>query len=200
MPARKTRPDAWWIKLKPDQLDAVFTHCESVTLTEGVKWLRATWKIVINPSSLGPWLRKEREDRINELVVDRLRDDRDRALLIGRVFGSATQLTDANSTLLAQVIFEEFRKPEKERDDKRLTAFMDLALKAKREENRTTALKVVEKKFRFNAAKAALKKAAELQAVNQGSGDERSKIDQAISILFGPEPSRFESPAREEAA
>ncbi len=45
------------------------------------------------------------------------------------------------------------------------------------------------KRFYFDAAKAALEHAAELQAINESAGSKRNKIERAVVRLFGTKPS-----------
>jgi hypothetical protein len=177
-------------KLDPIDQDLVYSHCEpaGMTLLEGVEWIKDTYGIVISMNRLSVWLRKHRVARSNEGRLEKLREARDSAMLIGRVVGTATGITNANSTLIAQAVFEELGKAPGERNEERLVAFMELGLKAKREENRAAALRVIEEKFRFDAAAAALKAAGELQAINASGGDEREKVKRAITVLFGEGP------------
>ena len=116
--------------------------------------------------------------------LDKIAADSDRAGFISKVFGRAAEIAQANSVLVAQAVFEEFRKPEGKRDEKRLVQFMNLALKGR-------SVDLGYNRFRFDGARAALENAAQLQEINKGGGDEREKIEKAIALLFGEKPSGF---------
>src|SRR5580692_10322868 len=46
--------------LKAAQRDAVFVHCNAVSLPEGVTWIKSEFNIDINPDRLSAWLRRQR--------------------------------------------------------------------------------------------------------------------------------------------
>jgi hypothetical protein len=127
-------------------------------------------------------------------------DARDHATLIGDVIASATAITNANVSLIAQAVFEELMKPAEERDEARVARYMAVALKARDQEIKDKSLCLAERRFQFDASKAALKESAKLQEINQTSEDEDEKIKKVTLLLFGPEPVGFSSPAEKEAA
>jgi transposase len=186
LPGRKTRPDCKLGMLKPEQQEEVYKHCGGISLDEGVRWIQEELDVEVSSSSLGTWLRKRRIDKANAERLEEIRNDSDRATLVGKVFGAAAALTEANTILFAQAVFEEFLKPVAERDEKRLVQYMNIALKG-----RTVGLAY--SRHHFDAAKSATEKAAELQKINAGDEDETEKIEKAMVLLFGEEPSGFTS-------
>lgn len=145
---RKTRAEAWWNQLEPDQRYPVFKRCELLTLPEGVEWLKSEHKIETSPGRLGVWLNKIRIDLSNATQTELVRDDRDRATLMGGVMGAATAITGANVTLIAQAVFEEFRKPAEKRDEQRLVNYMQLALKARAHDLKSRVVELDGEKFK----------------------------------------------------
>jgi hypothetical protein len=189
---RKTRPDCKIGMLRPEQQAAIFAHCEGVSLEEGAVWLKGEFGVSLCSHNLGTWLRKERIRQSIAPHLDAISDDRDRALLIGEVIGSATTITKANSVLISQAIFEEFRKPAGQRDQKYLAQYMGLALKATEQELKARSIDLGYDRFHFDTAKKATECAAQLQKIDEGGGDEREKIQKAIVVLFGERPSNTE--------
>jgi hypothetical protein len=181
--------------------DLVFSHCEpaSVTLEDGIEWIKETYSVEIKKSALSDWLRKRRIEHSQSARFDKIREDKACATMMGKVFGTALELASGNVKMIQQAIFEELQKPIGERAEKRLGLYMDLAIKARAQEIKQQALALDKDRFQFNAARSALKAAAQLQQINQTGGDERSKIEQASLLLFGEDPEGFESAAREEA-
>jgi len=178
---RKVRPDSKLGMLTAEQREAVFAHCEKVTLEEGTAWLKEQFGVELSVSALCTWLRKKRDDQAAAEQLERIRDNRDRALLMGNVVKTAAELTDANSVLFAQAIFEEFLKPVEKRDESRLTKYMSIALKAR-------SVELAYNRFHFDASRRALGCAEKLQEINEGDGNEQEKMDQVIRLLFGEEP------------
>jgi len=181
-PARKTRADSRLGILPADAQENIFSHCETVTLEEGVKWLREEMKIESSAQGLSRWLMKRRADMSMEERLEEIRDDSKRAKMVGDLFGAATALSEANCVLVAQAVFEEFRRPAAERDSKRLMQYMGMALKAR-------TVDLAYNKFRFDAAKRARECAAGLNEINANDGDERKKTEMAMVLLFGEAPS-----------
>jgi len=179
--ARKIRPDSKLGMLEPAQRDAVFLHCEHITQKEGVLWIKEQFNVDLSASALGIWLQKRRIDANFALHLESIRDDNERASLVAEVFGAAATLTKANCVLIAQAVFEEFRKPAAERDEKRLSQYMNLALKGR-------TVDLAYDRLYIDCAKKASKHAAEIQKINDGEGDETEKIEEVMRLLFGEEP------------
>lgn len=175
-------------KLTPEQQEAIFAHCDTAKLRESVQWIQAQFNITLSDVCLSRWLRKQRIHKSMDLRLEDIRDDRDRAMLIGNVVGAAAEITGANSVLFAQGVFEEFRKPASERDEDKLASYMTIALKARDQELKARTLELGIDRFRFDAAKKAREKAAELQKINEGAGDESEKVAKAVRLLFGEAP------------
>ena len=199
---RKKRPENQISRLTPSQRDAAFTHCETVSLSEGVLWIKDQFNIRVTARTLSAFLREQRLARSMEPELNRLRDNRDRASLLGQVVNSATSLTVANSVLFSQAIFEEFRKPDDKRDETRLIHFMELALKAREQELKASAIDLSFDRFHFDVAGAALKHASKLQRIHESTASERAKLEKAIKLMFGEKPTDFvvDEPPLEEPA
>jgi len=195
---RKIRGDALLNRLKPDQQDEVIARCESSTLEEGVKWVKAQFNITISTCAMSRWLKKQKMDGAASARLEEIRAARQFATRMGKVVGSATEITDANSVMIAQAVFEELLKEKEDRDETRLAKYMSVALKAREQETRGKALSLAESRFRFDASKAALREAARLQEINQGPEDEQEKIDKVMLLLFGPKPIGFSVPPGKE--
>jgi hypothetical protein len=175
-------------RLTREQRDAMFENCERMRLEDGVVWIKEQYNVEVAIQTLRKWLGKERDDKAAGEQLQNIRDDKDRALLMERVIGPSSVFTDANSTLFAQAVFEEFRKPAEERDQERLIRYMELAIKAKNQELKERVIKLGYDKFHFDGARAALGHVDELQGINASPADEDEKIEQAIEILFGKTP------------
>jgi hypothetical protein len=100
------------------------------------------------------------------------------------VAGAAGAFTGANCALIGQVAFEELMKKDGQCDEKRFIRYMTLLLKGQN-------LALEYEQFRCNAAKRACKYVAGLQQINAGPGDEDEKLQKAIELLFGKEPSSW---------
>ena len=192
-PERKIRTDCKLNILDREQQEAIYAHCESVSVNEGVRWIKEEFDLEVCFSGLTRWLQRQRTDKALMDRLEDIRDDRDRALLMGRVIGSATPITEANSVLFSQAVFEEFRKASGERDEGRLVKFMALALKAREQELKSRTVDLGFSRHHFDAAKKSLAFAPQLLRIHESSDDERAKIEQAIVVLFGEDPAGFES-------
>jgi hypothetical protein len=197
---RKIRGDALLNRLKPEQQDEVIAYCESTTLEAGVAWLKAQFNIGISTCALSRWLKKQKLDVAAAIRLKEIRAARQYATLIGKAVGSTSELTEANSVLIAQAVFEELLKPEEKRDQARVAKYMNVALKAKDQQMRDKSLSLAESRFRFDASKSALREAARLHEINQGPEDEREKIEKVMLLLFGPKPIGFSVPPGKENA
>jgi hypothetical protein len=178
---RKIRPDSRLGRLPAEDQEKVFAYCEHATLQKGLTYLKENYQLELSPTCLGVWLKRRRADEAVQGRFEALRADRDRAMLVGNVFGAATVMDEASKVLLSQAVFEELRKEPEERDEAHLKAYMTLALKAR-------SVSLTEERFRFDAARRAMECAAGLNAINGSGTDERTKIERAIKLLFGERP------------
>jgi uncharacterized protein (DUF342 family) len=182
---RKTRADSRLSHLTADQRDEVFAHCESVSLAEGVAWLKVTFNLTLSEMSLSKWLARQRVHCSVASRLEQIRIARDQATLIGKVVGSATEITDTNIALIAQAVFEELLKPADERDEDKLAKYMSVGLKARNLNLKARSNDLAFERFHFDSAKKALDFAPELQRINNSGLDERAKIEEAMTLLFG---------------
>lgn len=198
--SRKIRGDSLLNQLPLDQQVEVFARCESATLDEGVKWLKTQFDITLARQNLSVWLKQQRLDLAAAARLKEIRQARDCSRLFSKVLASATELTETNSVLIAQAVFEELMKEEKDRDETRIVKYMAVALKARENEIRGKSVSLAGSRFRFDASRAALMKAARLKEIDQGPEDEREKIEKVMLLLFGPKPDGFSVPPGKENA
>jgi hypothetical protein len=191
---RKTRPEARMMRLSAEQQDAAFAHCQTVSLREGVCWLKEKFKLSINRNSLGNWLREERVARSMTKEISEIRDHQVGASLVNDT-GGPTRLTVANSVLFSSAVFKEFLKPEGERNENRLFRYMILALKARELEIRASGVQLSFERFRFDTAKRADGCGGESQTSGEADANERAKIEKAMLLLYGEPPIGFTSEA-----
>jgi hypothetical protein len=182
---RKTRPDSRLDKLTLEQQDAVFTRCETISLEDGVCWIKTEFKISISEMCLSRWLRKHRASRSVAARLDQIQQARDQATLIGNVVGTATEITAANIVLIAQAVFDELLKPAEERDEEKLAQYMSLAIKVDSQHYKARAGDLAFERFHFDAARKALAFTSKLQRINESGVDDRAKIEEAMALLFG---------------
>jgi len=79
--SRKIRADSHLLILTPEQKDIVFTHCETVSLAEGVRWIGEQFGIATSKTALCRWLAHQRIAR-RPRKLDSLREDLHLAKLI----------------------------------------------------------------------------------------------------------------------
>jgi len=192
--SRKTNSNGKLDALDEAQQEAVFAYCNraGVSLAVGAKWLADEFDVEISAGRLGKWLEKRRIDEEFAEVLSSVRSDRDRAQLLSREIGSAAELTEANIAMLGQALFETLRNPKLAGVRKAAAMNFAMVLEANAKDRKSKAdVQVAEtqyKKFQFDAAKAALSAAAELQDINRSKGSEREKVERAIDRLFGKRP------------
>jgi hypothetical protein len=162
--------------------ELLYKECEKLTVKNAIVWLKEEHALEVNETALSRWMSKRREDLefINRLQD--IRDDRDKAGLVGGILGAAAEFSEANCVMISQAVFEELRKEKEDRDEVRLMKLMELALKADRSGLART-------KFQYNAVRLARKHATELVEINGSNEDEETKIDRAMILLFGEGPS-----------
>jgi hypothetical protein len=181
---RKVRPDCILGMLTKEQQEVIEAHCTKLKVEEGAEWLRNEMKIEVSGNALATWLRKRQAEKAFAARLEEIRKSSECATLVANEVGAAAVLTEANIVLIAQVVFEELNKKPEERDEKRMAQYMKLALQGR-------SVSLAYDKFYFDAAKTAEERASELQAIREGDGDEREKLDKVIEILFGVKPARF---------
>jgi len=175
-------------KLTPEQQEAAWLHCEYVSLPEGVLWLKSQFNLTTSRSALSNWLRRRRAKNSLDACFNRLLDTREQALLIGKLFRSATKITVANSVLISQAAFEELQKKSEDRDDAKISTLMRLALQAKEQEIKEKVVALQAHRLQFDAAKVVHRKFKELKDIDDGDGDEATKIEKVMLLLFGERP------------
>jgi hypothetical protein len=191
----KPNSNARMSRLTLDQRDSAFLHCETVSIKNGVLWLKTEFNLETSSSALSTWLRRERARRSMADRRQRLLLTKDQARIVGKVFQSATSITVANSVLISEAVFEEMQLDPGLRDQKKLIELMRLALAARDQEIKESALALNIDRFRFNGSKAALKYRKELKEIGESDEDETEKIKKVILLLFGEEPTGIDTPS-----
>jgi hypothetical protein len=188
-PIRKTHPSCKLSKLTPEQQDMIFAHCGTAPLEEGAAWIKKEFAIDLAGNNLGRWLHRQRLQRALEPRLAHIRDMSDCATLVRNILGAATELTEANIILVAQIVFEEFSKPVAERDHERLVQYMKLVLQARNQDIRNRSVDLAYERHHLDVATLATRHAAQLQEISAGEGSESEKIKEVIKLLFGERPS-----------
>ena len=201
----KQRGDAEIDKLfkTDEQHDAFFIESESRNLAATQKILAAApYKLDVSINTISRWLRKVRtekaDDKFRELLVE-IKDDATKAGQLAREVGDAHQLAEANVTMLSQALFRARRSD----DPKALRSsavLLSMVMEAVAKQNASRASVISAEtsrdRFQFDAAKAALAAAADLQDIQKSKGSEKEKVDRAINRLFGTKPQNLRSSAK----
>ena len=181
-------------RLSEEEREAFFALVEGSTLKEGAAWLWLHYEIKLSPTAVGKWCEKQRRKaddyRFQQLLGD-LRHDTQQASVIAAQVGNAAQLNDANVVMLSQALFSARRTgdPGELKTAAKLFAMvLEANAKAKAAEASVIAAETSRDKFQYDAAKAALEKAAELQRIHASAGSQREKILRAMETVFGRRP------------
>jgi hypothetical protein len=136
--------------LTGEQQELVCEHCDrpSCTLEAGAKWLASEFDITLSAVALGKWLERKRIERSFAQTLSSIRSDAEKANLVGEALGSVEGITSANVTLISQAVFEEMRKPEKQRNIKTIYLLMQHALKAREQDLKQRSLDLEIEKFK----------------------------------------------------
>jgi mevalonate kinase len=195
MAARKTNSNSKLDALSPEQQEMVFAQCNSnMSLEAGAKWLAAEFGVEISGARLGKWLEKRRIDNDFAELMSNIRADADRAQLLSREIGKASGMDEALITMLGQALFETLRSKVKSKVKLRgkAAALLSMVVEAFAKDRKSRAdvltANTQRDRFQFDAAKAALDAAADLQEISRSKGSEREKVERAITRLFGTKP------------
>ena len=198
----KGNPSAWWKKLTPEQREMVYDFADAHTLDGTVAWIKSEFDIETSKTSLGDWLEKVRGEKTTEaLFLERLEELRkadERSHEIGVSVGNTLQLHESNVVLLSQAL----QAAQIANDHQALKAaavglsmVMEAVAKSKKADADVLTAETQRDKFQFDAAKAALANAAELQAINAEKIDDSEKRARAIKVLFGDRPAHVRTAA-----
>lgn len=189
------KPNAKLDALPPEQQEMVFAQCNSgMTLEAGAKWIAAEFDIEISGPRLGKWLEKRRIDNDFSELMSNIRADADRAHLLSNAVGDVAGMNEALVAMLGQALFETLRSKDKQKIklQGKAAALLSMVVEAFAKDRKSKADVVVagtqRDKFQFDAAKAALGAAADLQEISRSKGSEREKVERAIARLFGNKP------------
>lgn len=192
---RKVRGDSVLdTQITPAQRDEVFAYIEGHTLDEAQAFIASTFQLDLSTTAIGRWAEKRRragaDFKFRRLLAD-IKADQEQAIELGSAVGVAAELNDANVVMLSQALFEAKRtgNPAAVKAAAKLFSMvLESVAKSKTAAANLIAAETGRDKFQWDAAKAALGSAAELQRINEGSGDEDAKVELAIVSLFGTRP------------
>src|SRR4051812_45974033 len=197
MSHRKVRTDSKLDALTPEQQEMVFAHCETVKLEDGARWLQAEFDVELSPQRLAKWLEKVRNDRAFSDLLAEIRADADRAEHVADALGDVAQLNDSNIKMLSQALFAAQRTGNT-KAVKNAVFGLSMIVEALAKDRSATASVITAEtsrnRFQFDAAKAALAAAGDLQQIQKSSGSEREKVERAIDRLFGAKPKEGKAP------
>jgi len=187
----KTRSDSKLDQLAPNEQESVFTECEKKKLADGVRWLKDEFDIEISANRLSKWLEKRRNDNTFSELLAEIRADADRSDQVAEALGDVGKLNESNIKMLSQALFSAQRTGNT-KAVKNAVFGLSMIVEALAKERASTASVITAEtsrnRFQFDAAKLALKHAAELQDIQKSSGSEREKVERAVETLFGKKP------------
>lgn len=179
----------------------------SDSLVEIVERISVRWSISIGKSALGEWLAKQREAKEFDAWLDKVGSASVRADIIADAAGKSGQLTEAAITGLGtalQIALIGGNPIVAESAAKSFAALLTAHASNKKADAAVEMAGTAREKFQFDAAKAALAHAEELQEINRDEVDETIRVQRAIKRLFGDKPRHVRTAAEildeEEAA
>lgn len=199
--AGKARPESLQAALRtPENRDALFNVVEGGTLQEAQAWLWETLKIRRSLDAISSWAQSERTERAFADQLAKLRSNQERAASIAQEVGDAFDIAKANVALLGQALLDAQLAGD-EAAKAKAAQLMFFALssiaKNKQADAQMLAARTAHNKFQFDAAKAALAAAADLQEIARSAGSEREKVQRAVDRLFGERPETVEAVSAE---
>ncbi len=163
-----------------ERAEELYQHLAKHKLEEGVKFVRQKWGINTSLRAMGEFRRQWPLEQVVLRLQGRIAASR---RIVEAGGEEVTSLTPTNLKLLEQQITEMLAGGA---DEKRLSAFVKMFATLTKSVDMTEQTQLAGKKFEFDAAKAALKHAAELKKI---AGDrtlnEGSRIEAARLKLFG---------------
>jgi len=123
------KPMATLDKLPEAAQQAIYAHCETVTLKVGSQWLLTEHRIKLSVPQLGKWLTKMRIDRNLQRLLSTLRNNSEQGAAVIKAGQTGNQVTSATETLLQSALFRKLiTNPE---DTKAITRLSKLLNSAK---------------------------------------------------------------------
>lgn len=193
----KTRGDAVLdTQLEDKEQEEFFLFAENTTLVNAKQHLKAEYKIDVSINTIGRWLEKVRKGKADNAfyrLIGEIKDDSNRAETFAKEIGSKQKLVDATVVMLAQMLFRA-RRSNDPAAMKQSAQLLSTIIGAVSSEKAATAsvisAETQRSRFQFDAAKAALANAAELQTIQKSKGSEREKVERAVTTLFGKKPEK----------
>lgn len=160
-------------------------------LVELVDRINVRWNISIGKSAVGEWLTKQREARDFDAWLVKVGSASEQADIIASAAGKSGQLTEAAITGLGtalQMALIGGKQEVAENAAKAFSALLTAHASNKKADAAIELAATAREKWQFDAAKAALDHAAELQEINRDEADDKTKVARAIKRLFGDKP------------
>jgi hypothetical protein len=169
-----------------------------IGLVELVERISVQWSISIGKSALGEWLTKQREQRDFDVWLDKVGAASVQADIIATTAGKSGQLTEAAITGLGTALNLALVSGNPlitESAAKSFAALLTAHASNKKADAAIELAATAREKWQFDAAKAALDHAAELQEINRDEADDKTKVARAIKRLFGEKPKNVRTAA-----
>jgi hypothetical protein len=198
MSGRKLRSDSILDGLTPEQQDAVYAQGNAAknSLKATISWLRAEFDVEISDTRLSAWLARRRQEEAFQARLEELAAADEHARTVAQDFGDVAHLTEANIALLSQDLLDAqlAQSPAAiKAAAMNLATLVEAFAKNKKADADVEAAQTQRDKFQFDAAKAALAHAAELQEINASKLDDTEKRERAIKVLFGDRPAHVKT-------
>jgi hypothetical protein len=192
----KQRGDAEIDKIfKSDKArDDFFFASESRNLYETAAVLKREHKLEVSINTISRWLAKIRTQKADARfyqLISEIRDDRERAEQLGKEIGNAQKLSAANIMIIQQMLFRARQTGNPKQmmaAAQMLSMVLTAVAKEKASEASVISAETQRSRFQFDAAKAALAAAGQLQEISKSKGSEKEKVDRAIVAVFGTKP------------
>jgi ribosomal protein L23 len=169
-----------------------------VSLEELVERILTKWDIKLGKSALGEWLAKQRDAKEFDAWLDKVGNASGQADAIVEAAGKSGQLTEAAITGLGTALNLALVSGNPlitESAAKSFSALLTAHASNKKADAAIDMAQTAREKFQFDAAKAALAHAEELQEINRDETDDKTKVARAIKRLFGEKPKNVRTAA-----
>lgn len=195
---RKTKAELD-LQLSELEQEAFFAFGEKHTLAEAARWLHDHKLITLSEQAISKWLakrRKEAGDVKFRSYLAGIKEDNERAMLLGAEVGSAAHLNDANVLMLSQALFEARRTNDPfamKGAAKLFSMVLESVAKAKAAEASVIAAETSRDKFQFDAAEKIDARLEELVRIKQNTTDDGERMQRIIATVFGQRPGQLTS-------
>lgn len=164
---------------------------EPLGVVELAERIGVRWGITIGKSAVAEWLAKQRDEAEFDAFLSKVSESAIRADTIAEAAGKSGQLTEAAISGLGtalQLALIGGKAEVAENAAKAFSALLTAHASNKKADAAIEMAATAREKFQFDAAKAALAHAEELQEINRDATDDKTKVERAIKRLFGEKP------------